>query len=378
MKKILIIVGFVVIVLVILQFVYKKNRLVLVPSINEIDVYSDIELKDIVGVDVDNYKIDTSVVGNKELDVIYKNKIFKYKDKININIVDKISPTILVRDLTIEKNSDVDLVNSFLCGDNYDIKPNCYIEGIYDVSVSGTYNLKYVAVDSSNNMTVKSFNLNVVDEFKKVKQEETFIDFKDVIKRFKSSSTKIGIDVSKWQGNIDFEEVKKQGCEFVIIKAGGSYIDGELYTDPRFKENIESAIKNGLQVGVYLYSNSNSIERTQKEIDYLLDLIKDYDVEFVSYDWENFGDFNSYDINIHTLNEMANVFLEKAKDNNYKPLLYSSKYYLENIWDKNFNIWVAQYADNNTYNGDYKIWQHCSDGRIQGIDAYVDIDIMYN
>ena len=116
----------------------------------------------------------------------------------------------------------------------------------------------------------------------------------------------------------------------------------------------------------------------KQEIDYTLNLIKDYDIELgIAYDWENFTDFNTYNISLHTLNEMSKVFLDEAQNKGYKPILYSSKYYLENLWDKKYDIWVAQYADNNTYEGEYIMWQQCSDGRIDGINAYVDIDIMY-
>ena len=116
----------------------------------------------------------------------------------------------------------------------------------------------------------------------------------------------------------------------------------------------------------------------KKEIEYTLNLIKDYNIELgIAYDWENFTDFNSYNISLHTLNKMSEAFLDTAKENGYQPILYSSKYYLENLWDKNYDIWVAQYADNNTYEGEYIMWQQCSDGRIDGINAYVDIDIMY-
>lgn len=388
MKKIVIIISSIlalsIIALITLQALYKKNKLKLEPLKTEISVYDEIEIKDILeNINVKNYKIDTNTIGEKELEIEYKNKIFTYKDKIEINIIDKIKPTILVKDITIQKDKEIDLINNFLCGDNYDIKPNCYIEGEYNINEPGTYQLKYIAEDSSKNKSEKNFNLNVIEppkenqEQKKEQQEESFIDFKDVVKTKKTDKTKIGIDVSKWQGNIDFEEVKKQGCEFVIIKAGGSYVNGELYTDPKFNENITNALKNDLKVGVYLYSNSNSIEQTKKEINYLLELIKDYKVEYISFDWENFSDFNEYNINLHTLNEMANIFLKTAKENKYKPLLYSSKYYLENIWQSKYDTWVAQYADINTYNGTYKIWQHCSDGKIEGINAYVDIDIMY-
>ncbi len=363
---------------------YNKNKIEITLSKENIEVYENIELKDLINEDINllnNQKINTENIGNQNIEVKYKNKIFKYKENIKINIVDTEPPVILVGNKWIEEQSNIDLVNSFLCADNYDSRPNCKIEGNYDLNTPGEYNLKYIATDSSDNKTEKNFILNVYkkpEETNNEPQEESFVDFQDIIRIHKNENTSIGLDVSKWQGEIDFEKVKQAGCEFVIIKAAGSYIDGELYTDPKFIQNIENALKNNLKVGVYFNSDADSIDLAKQEIEYTLELIKDYNIELgIAYDWENFTDFNSYNISLHTLNEMSKVFLDEAQNKGYKPILYSSKYYLENLWDKNYDIWVAQYADNNTYEGDYIMWQQCSDGRIDGINAYVDIDIMY-
>lgn len=366
-----------------LKIMYNKNKLIITLNQNEFEVYTDVKLKEIINEDINlinDYKIDTETIGEKELEVKYKNKIFTYKEKIKVNIIDTEAPKILAKNLTIYKGNDIDLVNSILCGDNYDARPNCYVEGNYNINEIGTYNLKYIGVDLSNNKTEKDFNLNVIEKPKETSKpkEESFVAFSDIVNLHKRSNTRIGIDVSKWQGNIDFNAVKNAGTEFIMIKAGGSYIDGELYTDPYFKTNIENALENNLDVGVYFYSNANSIEKVKQEIDYVLDLIKDYDIKLgIAFDWENFTDFNTYNISFHTLNKMATTFLEETKNKGYKPLLYSSKYYLENIWDLNYDTWVAQYADKNTYQGDYVMWQQCSDGKIDGILGYVDIDIMY-
>ena len=387
MKKIIIplslLLTLLLITIIILQYSYKKNKQEIILIQSEIEVYKDITLKDIISNDIniiDDYKINTEKVGEQELEIKYKNKIFKYTDIVNISVVDKEAPLILSKNITIEEGTDIDLVNSMLCGDNYDARPNCYVDGYYNINEIGSYNLKYVGADSSNNKTEKNFTLNIIKKQNKTQKpsQESFVAFKDIVNLHKKNNTRIGIDVSKWQGNIDFETVKKAGCEFVMIKAGGSYIDGELYTDPYFVTNIENALENNLDVGVYFYSNADSIEKVKQEIDYVLDLIKNYDIKLgIAFDWENFTDFNIYNISFHTLNKMATVFLEETKNKGYKPILYSSKYYLENIWDLNYDTWVAQYADNNTYQGDYIMWQQCSDGKIDGILGYVDIDIMY-
>ena len=364
---------------------YNKNKIEITLSKQNIEVYENIELKDLINENINllnNKKIDTDKIGTQKIEIKYKNKIFKYKENIEINIVDTEAPVVLAGNKWIEEKQEVDLVNSFLCADNYDARPNCMIEGDYDINTPGEYNLKYVGIDSSNNKTEKEFILTVYkkpeDTNNNEPQEESFVDFQDIIKLHKGPNTSIGIDVSKWQGNIDFEKVKSAGCEFVIIKAAGSYIDGEMYTDPKFLENIENALNNNLKVVVYFNSVFNIFFFVIYDIDYILNLIKDYDIELgIAYDWENFTNFNTFNISLHTLNEMADVFLKEAKEKGYKPILYSSKYCLENIWKQNYPTWVAQYADNNTYEGEYIMWQQCSDGRIDGITGYVDIDIMY-
>ena len=389
MKKIIIILTTLLIILTIvmllIKYNYKKNKIEITLSKKNIEVYENIELKDLINKDINllnNQKIETDKLGKQNIEIKYKNKIFKYKENIEINIVDTEEPLILVNNAWIEQGEEIDLINNSLCADNFDAKPNCEVVGEYDINTIGEYNLKYIATDSSNNKTEKNFTLTVYKKPETVEPtepiEESYVDFQDIIKLHKAPNTSIGIDVSKWQGDIDFEKVKNAGCEFVIIKAAGSYIDGEMYTDPKFTKNIENALKNNLKVGVYFNSDANSVEMAKQEIEYILDLIKDYDIELgIAYDWENFTNFNTFNISLHTLNEMADVFLKEATEKGYKPILYSSKYYLENIWKQDYPTWVAQYADNNTYEGDYIMWQQCSDGRIDGINAYVDIDIMY-
>lgn len=282
--------------------------------------------------------------------------------------------------IIIEQGNDIDLVNNFLCGDNYDEKPKCHIEGTYNPNEIGTYKLKYIAEDSSKNKTEKEFILDVIEKQEnKTQPEETYIPFEEILNKHKTENTKIGIDVSRWQGEINFEKIKNAGSEFVIIKAGGSERDGEIYEDSYFKTNIENAIKNNLEVGIYFYSNAGSIKQVQDEIKYVLDLIKNYDIQIgIAFDWEEFQEFNGYNINLHTLNEMAKTFLETVKEKGYNPILYSSQYYLENIWKlEEYDTWIARYADTNTYEKEYIMWQLCSDGKIDGINGYVDIDVLY-
>lgn len=386
MKKIKTIIIVIIIIIIsaiiITKYSYEKNKIKITLTKEEINVYEDIELKDIIKENINitnNNKIDTEHIGKQEIEITYKNKHFKYKDKITINIIDTIAPVILIKNKVVEQNTNLDLVNSYLCGDNYDATPNCYIEGTYNFDELGTYNLKYVAIDSSNNKTEESFTLTVKPKEKnKKKQEETYIAYEDIVKKHKTENTKIGIDISKWQGEVDFKKLKENNVEFIYIKLGGSYIDKEIYLDPYFIKNIKGAIEFNIPVGIYFYSNASSIEDVKNEVQFIKENLKDYQIDLgITFDWENFTDFNSYHISLHTLNEMAKTFMNEAKNNNYESMLYSSEYYLNNIWDIKENIWIAKYADKNTYEGPYKIWQLCSDGKIDGINGYVDIDVMY-
>ena len=190
----------------------------------------------------------------------------------------------------------------------------------------------------------------------------------------------IGIDVSKWQKDIDFNKLKEAGVEFIIIRVGSSTgINGENFIDSKFIQNITNANNLNIPVGVYFYSYANSKERAISDAKWVLEQIKDYKVELgVALDWENWNSFNEFNLSFFGLTNMANEFLKVINDAGYKTLLYSSKTYLENMWmDIEYPIWLAHYVKNTTYKDDYEYWQICSNGQVEGIDADVDIDIRY-
>ena len=131
-------------------------------------------------------------------------------------------------------------------------------------------------------------------------------------------------------------------------------------------------------VGIYFYSCANNYEDATKQADCVIDKIKDYNFTLpVYFDWESWSYFNEYNVSFYSLNKIANIFISKLNDNGYESGLYSSKYYLDNIWydEKYENIWLAQYNDEVTYSGKYEYWQRCNTGRISGINGDVDIDI---
>ena len=193
---------------------------------------------------------------------------------------------------------------------------------------------------------------------------------------------KKGIDVSKWQGVIDWEKVKADGIEFAILRA--SYGDGTLrFTnngrDEQFERNYQEAKRVGIPIGVYHYCYARNMDEMKKEAEFFLSVIKGKTFEYpVILDLE---DKNQQSISKADLTDMAIAFLEILEKNGYYAMLYANKHWLENKLDynrlKKFDIWLAQWSKKPTWNGSFGIWQYTSDGSIDGIQGRVDMNISY-
>ncbi len=193
---------------------------------------------------------------------------------------------------------------------------------------------------------------------------------------------KRGIDVSKWQGNIDWQKVKAAGIEFAILRA--SYGDGTSRfknngRDEKFEENYKGAKEAGIPVGAYHYCYARNIEEAKKEAEFFLSVIAGKQFEYpVILDLE---DANQKNINKVTLTDMAIAFLDTVEKAGYYAMLYSNKYWLETRLDydrlKRFDIWLAQWGKEPTWNGNFGIWQYTSDGSVDGIQGKVDMNIAY-
>ena len=334
---------------------------------------------------IDDFTINTSKVGNIEINYKYINEEeITVPQKININVVDKIPPVVWLNDsYTVKVGNTKRLEDAIMCVDNYDDNPKCNVVGEYDFNKVGSYNLIYEANDFSGNITKKNFVLKVVNSINTSNNSSiTSIPFKSLYNEYKNDKTTIGIDVSKWQGEIDFQKVKNEGVEFVFIKLGGQNgLDGEYYLDPKFERNIKGFMEVGIPIGLYFYAYSNSIEKGIKDAKWVIDQIKNYDIELpIAFDWENWSQFNNFHISMNTLTKTFEAFANTLKENGYDSMLYSSKNYLENIWMRtNYPIWLAHYTSKTNYSGEFKCWQRTSSARISGIIGNtVDFDICYN
>ena len=377
---------------------YKKYRIdhaikIVELSRDKIEVFEKIKLKDLIsninGTLIENPKVDTETIGKKEIKFKYINddKI-KVDYTISVEIIDTTPPIITYANTkTVTKGYEEDIAKELFCGDNYDPNPICKIEGEYDINNIGTYDLTFIGTDSSGNRSKHDFKLIVKEKTtnkNNVSSNNTrriYTYFDDIVNNYKNDNTKIGIDISHWQGNIDFEKVKKSGVEFVYIRVGrGNGIGKEYVEDEKFVQNIKGFNKVGIPVGIYFYSNANSKEDAKKEVKWIVNKIKKYKVDLeVVFDWENWNYFQEYNLSFYTLTETAKEFNKELKKYGYKGMLYSSKNYLENMWfHVDFPVWLAHYTKQTNYEGKYKVWQICDDGKVDGIDDNsVDIDIMY-
>lgn len=341
-------------------------------------------IESINGKIVNDYYLNTDSLGKKKIDFEYINDDgIKIKYNYEINVVDREAPLIwLGKSYNVTRGSEDNLIDKIMCGDNYDNNPECVIEGDYNLDNVGSYNLVFKATDSSGNVSKKKFILNVNEASSKKESNgvKSVTEFSDVIKDYKNDNTQIGIDVSKWQGDIDFSKLKSAGVEFVIIRIGSSTgINGENFIDSKFIQNIKNANSVGIPMGVYFYSYANSVDKAISDAKWIIENIKDYKVELpIAFDWENWGSFNTYELSFFGLTNMAKRFMDTVKASGYDAMLYSSKTYLENIWmSVDYPVWLAHYTKNTNYAGDYSYWQICSNGMVDGINGDVDIDIRY-
>lgn len=348
-------------------------------SSNELIKDSNVEI-------LSNDKLVNDKIGEHTYTINYKYNKKNYKYDVTYNVVDNTSPVFIssVSNITIEVNNDDILCDRITYGDNYDSKVTCNIEGEYDFTKIGKYNLEFVLKDSSNNESRKDFTLNVVEKIEKNKTIETptYLYIDDIIKNYKNENTSIGIDISKWQGNVDFNKVKNSGIEFVIIRIGyQKNPNDEFEIDPKFFDYYEQAKKADLKVSVYLYNVSLSESDGIKAANYVINMLNGDKLDLpIGYDWENWSNFNDYNVSLHTLSSSYLAFERTLKKNGYESMLYSSKYYLENVWldYNNSNIWLAHYTDKTDYEGNYMLWQMTSLAKIDGItENTVDIDILY-
>lgn len=197
-----------------------------------------------------------------------------------------------------------------------------------------------------------------------------------------TSSGTFGIDVSKWNGDIDWNSVKSSGASYAIIRCGyrGS-TTGALITDPKFAANISGANAAGIKVGVYFFTQAVNEKEAVEEASMVLDLVKKYKVSYpIFLDVESSGG-RADGIDKGTRTAVCKAFCATIQNSGYTAGVYANKTWLNSKMDAgalgSYKIWLAQYAAAPTYNGRYNLWQYSSKGSVPGIKGDVDLNLSY-
>ena len=195
-----------------------------------------------------------------------------------------------------------------------------------------------------------------------------------------------GIDVSRYQGTIDWKKVADSGVEFAFVRVGvrGYGTEGKFTLDEKYKTNIEGASKAGIKVGVYFFSQAITEEEAKEEADLVLDAIAGLNVTYpIVYDVEKTGakEGRMNQLTVEERTRMAHVFIDRIKEAGYTPMIYANM----EMWSILINMsefedvdkWYAYYSPVVYFPYEYAIWQYSDTGTVPGITGDVDLNISF-
>lgn len=196
-------------------------------------------------------------------------------------------------------------------------------------------------------------------------------------------TSRLGIDISQYQGDIDWAQVKASGFDFVFIRIGTrGYESGSIYEDERWAVNLKDARQAGLEVGVYFFSGAVNEQEAEEEADYIIEKLNGEPLELgVVLDVETIGSGTSRHDYLSAEQYTANTsaFCERVKAAGYNPIVYSNIFWEATHYDMtrigNYDIWYADYMTTPQTPYRYRFWQYTDSGTISGINGAVDLDI---
>ena len=209
------------------------------------------------------------------------------------------------------------------------------------------------------------------------------------------SGIAMGIDVSKYQGTIDWSKVKASGVEFAMIRVGyRAKSTGEIFEDPTARYNMQEAQNAGIMIGAYFFSSAVTPEEAKAEAAFTKDIIAKYRITYpVAYNCEDFQapDSRQFGLDSAVRTSLACSFLDEIASAGYTPMFYASKGELEGSaqWDtgilaSRYKMWVAQYPEQpypattaSSYSGTHDMWQYTSQGIVEGISRKTDVNLAY-
>jgi lysozyme len=196
-----------------------------------------------------------------------------------------------------------------------------------------------------------------------------------------------GIDVSFYQGEIDWQQVADSGIQFALIRAGyRGYSEGQLFEDEYFRQNIDGAKAAGLAVGVYFFSQATSMAEAQEEAAFVLELVDGYHLELpVVFDWERVhgveGGARTDDVAGKTLTDSCLAFCEAIRGAGFEPAVYFYRDLGYNLYEldrlEGLKFWVGALGEYPDFYYEHGIWQYSITGQVPGIAGDVDLDLYF-
>ena len=191
-----------------------------------------------------------------------------------------------------------------------------------------------------------------------------------------------GVDVSAFQGKIDWKKVKASGIDFAMIRLGyRGYESGKLVEDEYAKANLKGAKEAGLKVGAYFFSQALNINETDEEIRYMLKILGDTTLDMpIVLDWEiPANTARTRNMDAQTLTDIQRHFCGQMRDKGYQPMIYFNWYQSEHLYTlhdlEEYPFWLALYQDRMTYPWKVEMWQYTDKGRVPGINGNVDLNV---
>ena len=212
------------------------------------------------------------------------------------------------------------------------------------------------------------------------------VSAEEAVAKYETNETSMGIDVSTWNGKIDWKKVKEAGIKFAMIRIGfRGYESGKIMMDNTFYQNIQGALANNINVGIYFFTAAVNEREAQEEAAWVTEIIKNYDISYpIAYDIEIFGnreDTRMKGLSDHQITNNTLAFCNYIRSKGYTPMIYS---YLNAFNTKlevgrfgNNRVWLAHYTDSTNYTGNYHMWQYTSSGSVPGINGRVDMNVSY-
>lgn len=250
---------------------------------------------------------------------------------------------------------------------------------------------KITAIVLSGILTITAFAGNGQNVFAASKTKSPYTGITYTHKSLKGVNSIVhGIDVSKWNGDINWNKIKADGIDYAFIRCANRKCDtGVIEPDVYFKKNVEGAIKAGVKVGLYIFSQAVNEKEAVNEAKYIVNMARGYDITMpLVMDFEYLtpttGRLAEAKLSNKQRTNICDAFLSYVDEQGYTPMLYANYSMLNDDLDNaslsnKYKIWLARYKNETCYKGDYDFWQYSSEGKVKGNgSSNMDVNFWYD